>query len=135
MKHRSAGGEVHAPSGADGQGSAKPRSRGREGAAREESPCTRCGREPRHPSPFPEDASSRNAVLCEGCRGEWIDLLKEVARRWHGGLRRCFFCSRPLGDQLFPARSALGACCAECGVALAALISDRGDVDASWAVS
>ena len=55
------------------------------------------------------------------CQDGWDDSLHEAVRRWHEGLRNCFFCARPLGAQLFPAGSPLGPCCVECGLAVAAL--------------
>ncbi len=60
--------------------------------------------------------------LCGECRAEWDRLLVEVADRWYAGLRICFFCRQPLGDDRFLGRSPLGASCAECALALATLL-------------
>jgi len=83
--------------------------------------CTRCGEISRTSHPFTLDTEARRAALCSKCQGEWDDLILDVGRRWHQGLRSCFFCLRVLGDHLFPARSPFGICCAECGVVVSAL--------------
>jgi hypothetical protein len=72
---------------------------------------------------FLRDAVIGGGDLCGGCRAEWDQLLAEIAERWHAGLRVCFFCQRPLGDERFPAKSPFGASCAECGLALAELVT------------
>jgi len=112
----------------DGASAAGPGRVSIEGPVLEEPPvqgerprCTRCGRIARRTFGFRTDVSSRNAALCPECRAEWDRFLEEFAGRWLRGLAVCFFCRRPLGDERFPARSPLGASCAECGVALAAL--------------
>ncbi len=93
------------------------------GAERQASVCTRCGKLG-HMHAFPRDPVPRGGELCGDCRAEWDHLLAEVADRWHSGLRSCFFCRRPLGDERFPARSPFGASCALCALALAALVPD-----------
>jgi len=85
--------------------------------------CTRCGKLG-HMHAFPRNPVRGGGELCGDCRAEWDHLLTEVAGRWHSGLRFCFFCRRPLGDERFPARSPFGASCAECGLALGALVLD-----------
>ena len=87
------------------------------------SACTRCGKRG-HMHAFPGDPVREGGKLCGDCRAEWDHLLAEVAHRWHSGLRSCFFCRRPLGDERFPARSPFGASCAACALALAALVPD-----------
>jgi len=87
------------------------------------SPCSRCGRLGRMYF-FPHSPAPGSADLCGECRSEWDRLMPELAARWHAGLRACFFCRRPLGDERFPARSPLGASCADCGLALGALIPE-----------
>jgi hypothetical protein len=83
--------------------------------------CTRCGQPDRRVFAFPLETRARKAVLCAKCQGEWDDLLREVVRRWHEGLRICFFCGRSLGNHRFPAMSPFGASCGECGVKLSSL--------------
>jgi hypothetical protein len=75
-------------------------------------------------SSFHADPTRRQAVLCAGCKADWEELLRRIAARWHDGLRSCFVCLRPLGDQLFPARSPLGTVCAHCALAFAVQGSD-----------
>ena len=87
------------------------------------SACSRCGKLG-HLHAFPGDPLRGGGQLCGDCRAEWDHLLAEVTDRWRAGLRFCFFCRRPLGDHLFPARSPLGASCAECGLLLATIIKD-----------
>ena len=86
--------------------------------------CTRCGQGTRRMYGFFVDVTTRNAVLCGACAVEWDDLQEEVARRWLHGLNVCFFCRRPLGNERFPARTHFGASCVDCGVKLAAFVSD-----------
>lgn len=86
------------------------------------SACTRCGRVG-HIHEFPRAAVCGGGDLCSECRAEWDRLLVEVADRWHAGLRICFFCRQPLGDDRFLGRSPLGASCAKCALTLAALVA------------
>lgn len=87
--------------------------------------CTRCGVGAPKVYPFPLDATARNPGLCAKCQDEWDAFLLELASRWHQGLRFCFLCRRPLGDDLFPATSPFGPSCAECGISLAALAASE----------
>lgn len=85
--------------------------------------CSRCGNVTGKVYPFPLATSARHPQLCGKCQDAWDEFLISAVRRWHDGLRRCFFCSRPLGDHLFQVESAIGPCCVECRLKLAELES------------
>ncbi|HLY73439.1 MAG TPA: hypothetical protein VKU80_04905, partial [Planctomycetota bacterium] len=61
----------------------------------------------------------RHPNLCSQCQDAWDEFLFETVRRWHEGLRNCFFCGRTLGEELFPANSPLGPSCVKCSLGLA----------------
>lgn len=85
------------------------------------SACTRCSKAMQKLYPFPLASGTLRPALCAHCQDEWDDFLKEAVRRWHDGLRGCFFCRRQLGDALFPARGPFGTSCANCALSISVL--------------